>query len=199
MLRSHVLPQTARSSFDPTQGASQVGYREISGNIPSTKHRLALTAWAIVFANQTQASERYTHIVHLLGDVGANGLIREPIEGVLGDTFGNMSERTDLLGKFSTIWITSLAGSNSAHGAVLASTGGRLVQILATNIYIATLNDRAIYVLEELARRMAARERDLRLSPESDTMARLPILVDTFGLLDNAAINVNRYESGPQA
>ncbi len=197
MFRASSLRQTDRALFDPAIGASRIGYREISGYIPATGDRVSLTAWAIVFSDDTQATERYEQIVGLLGDVGADGLIRQSIDGVPGERFGNMSERSDLFGDFTTIWVTSNEGSGEEHGAVLVSVGGPLVQILATDLYAAQGQARAVYVIEAVARRMVARERDMLLPPESDTMSRLPILVDLYELFENASIGTNRYSSRP--
>ena len=197
MFGTQRLRQSSATWFDPSTGASQVGVRQISGDVPSTRQRISLIAWAIIFETAAEAKDRYDHIAQLLVDVGADARIRQPITGVEGETFGNMSERTDLIGQVSTIWVTATTGPDQARGAVLASTGGTLVQLLSTDLYVASGEDRAIYMVEALAERMAARERGMDLSPAADTMARLPILVDVHGLLEDASIVFNQYGIPP--
>lgn len=191
-----VLQQLSATGFDATADSMQVGYRVISGDASSASIRVTITAWAIVFPDVELATQRYADLVRILGDVGADGRVHEPLAGVDGASFGSMSERANLIDERATVWVSSLSDGSDDRGAVLASTGGKLVRLLATNQYQATGTDRAVNLLEAIAERMAARERDLKLPPASNTMPRLPILNDTFALLTNATINANRYSSG---
>lgn len=187
------LQTTNPEFFDPTEGSSQFGYREISGDIPGTDSQVSLLAWAIVFREESGSLDSYRHIEQLLNSVGADGLVHLPISGIVGDRFGNMSERTDSIGEYTTIWVSALSGGGEERGAVLASLKGVMVQLIATSPYIATERDRAVYLVEHLAINIEARESDLSLTPENDTMSRLPKLGDVAGLLENASITINRY------
>lgn len=46
-------------SFDPTEGSSHVGYREIVGKLPSSGETRTLLAWAVVFDYEIQALHHY--------------------------------------------------------------------------------------------------------------------------------------------
>lgn len=182
-------------SFDPTEGSAQIGYREISGDLPSTGERITLRAWAIVFALAPSSRHHYRLIEELLGTVDGNARPIARLADIRANRFGNMSERTDLLGEYSTLWVTSLADDGEARGAVLAVLNGVMVQIIATDPYIAADVDRAAYVIERTAMNMADREAELTLPPENDTKARLPILNDVNDSLENASIGINQYYS----
>lgn len=191
-----VLQQTPSAGFDVTSGALQVGYRVISGKVPSADKQVTLTAWAVVFPQEELAAQRYADIVEVLGYVGADGLILQHIAGVDGASFGSLSERANLIDTRATVWVSSPGDESKDRGAVLASTQGDLVRFLATSTYLATGPARAVHLLETLVMRMSAREHDLKLPPAAATMARLPILADTFALMTDAIIEANRYTAG---
>lgn len=196
MIRSFPPLSMARPvSFDPTGGSSQVGYREISGDVPSTGERITLRAWAIIFALEPSSRHHYRLMEELLGTVDGNARPVARLSDIRANRLGNLSERTDLLGDYSTLWVTSLADRGEARGAILASLNGVMIQIIATEPYIAADVDRAVYVIERTAMNMANREEKLTLPPENDTKARLPILDDVKGLLENTSIGANQYYS----
>lgn len=196
MFPDSVLQRTSIADYDATSGSARVGYRVIAGDVATASSRVTFTAWAVVFPEADLAMLRYMEICTLLGEVAADGMILTPLAGVQGSSFGNMSERTDLIDERAITWVSSPGGDSDDRGAVLASTGGDLVRLLATSTYKAKGSDRAVNLLEAVAERMAARENDLKLPPAGDTMSRLPILLDTYALMTNTAIEANRYTSG---
>ena len=188
-----LLQQSTVSVFDPAQDASQVGYREISGDVPSTGDRVFLWCWASVFDEPIKANSRYRDLVDALGKVDGEGLATTTLPHYRADRFGNMSERTDSIGDFTTIWVTATSGAGEDRGAILAAVNDALLHLLALSPYDAQQNDRAVGSLERLASSMDARQSDLTLAPWADTMSRLPILQDLDGILENSRIEFNRY------
>ena len=192
---SRIPNQSSDSAISLEQDATQFGHRKISGNIPSSGTNVTILAWALVFTDDTTAYDHYENIGRQLDTVGADGLIPEPIANIAGVRFGNMSERTGPFGDLTTIWVSSRADGGAERGAVLTRTAGALVQALTVDPYVALNIDRPTYLLESISIRMAYREQDLQLPPASDTMSRLPMLVDLFGLLTDARIDFNRYST----
>lgn len=184
--------------YDPTIDVPQAAYREISGDLPSTGVPIALRAWALVFDGAPRSLVRYRYIENLLNNVGADGLIAVPLEGITGDRFGNMSARTDLLGEIATIWVTATADGSEARGAVLAGLTGEVVHLLSLDPYAAAGGDRAVYLLETIAMNMAARQSELLRTAADDTMSRLPLVGDAADRLDNAMVGVNWYRARRQ-
>lgn len=179
--------------IDPTEGASQIGYREIAGDLPSTDERLVLKAWAIVFALQPQAISRYQLLTELLESVNSHGLAAVRLATIAADRLGNMSERTDLLGDAATIWVTALADDDASRGAILIALDDIVVHILAISPYQADGDERAVYFLERVALSMSPRLDELRFPAWGDTMSRLPILGDIGDALLNTRVGINTY------
>ena len=184
--------------YDPTIDVPQAAYREISGDLPSTGVPIALRAWVLVFDGAPRSLVRYRYIENLLNNVGADGLISVPIEGITGDRFGNMSARTDLLGEIATIWVTATADGSDARGAVLAGLNGEAVHLVSLDPYAAAGGDRAVYLLETIAMNMAARQSELLRTAADDTMSRLPLVDDAADRLDNAMVGVSWYRARRQ-
>lgn len=179
--------------IDPTEGASQIGYREISGDLPSTGERLLLKTWAIVFDLQPQANYRYQLLRDLLESVNSKGLAAVRLDGVAADRLGSLSERTDSLGQVTTIWVTALTDDDTARGAILVALSDVVVHLLAVPPYKAEGNERGVYLLEGIATNMDVRLENLRLPAWSDTMSRLPILGDVSDALLNTRVGINTY------
>ncbi len=198
MSLSHLLRQSSQIAFDPAQGASRAEYREIHGDLISSGERVMLHCWAIVFDHELLAQSRYDVIVALLGEVrgDARALIRLTDAPV--DRFGNLSERDDLIGELATIWVTANQSQDPARGAVLLSVDTTLVHLIVIDPYLATGHERAVRIVEQLARAMAQRQAEIMLPPGADTMARLPILADLGDSLENTKVGINRYTARPQ-
>lgn len=194
MYTNQLLLQTETPVIlDPTAGASRVGYREITGDVPSTGEEVSLLCLAVVFEEEAAAFHRYQDIVHQLARVDGNGLAVARIPRFDADRFGNMSERTDSLGDVATLWVTGTSDGGEERGAVLMGAGGSLIQMLALTQYEAADEDRATRMVERLALAMTAREADLNLEPWAATMSYLPLLQDVGDLLLNTSITYNRY------
>lgn len=198
MYTTHLLQQNSGASvFDPTAGASRMGYREIAGDVPSTGQRTSLHCHAIVFDEESAAFDRYREIVTVLGSVDGNGLAISRLPYLDADRFGSMSERTDTLGEVTTLWVTGTSAGGEKRGAVLAAVNGQLIQLLALGEYKAVGKDRATYLLEHLAHAMSARQTELELEPWAATMSYLPLLQDVGKLMLNTEITSNRYGPPP--
>lgn len=194
---THIHSLTA-TSYDPVHGATQLGYRVFEGALPSTGETISMRAWAIVFVDDAHGRASYTRVSALMGRVDAIGLIEQPIAGITGDRFGNMSERDDLLGERATIWVSAYADDAEARGAVLVASDAELVQIVTIDPYIASGNHRAVHVIEHIAKRMHERAQAFDLPAYADTMSRLPLVADVAESLDSARITLNRYGLPPE-
>lgn len=193
MLASRLLHQDKESVFDVTKGASNTGYREIVGVVPSSGERVRLLCWALVFADSGMALTHYESVVNLLSEVDGDGRAIFSFSDDPVNSYGSLSERTDLIGDLATIWVTATARHEPARGAVLASANGTVVHLLDISPYSATGEDRAIHMIERLAVNMASRLSEPKLPPGSDTMSRLPILGDLDDTLASTRITYNRY------
>lgn len=190
-----LLLQTSPDPFDPAVDSVRYGFRVISGELPSSGERITFKAWAIVFESDLLAETRYREIVDMLGQVTAEGLAAVHLADVHADRFGNMSERIDQLGELTTLWVTSMKSGDGAYGAVLVALNGVLMHLLAVDPYSAEGEERAPRILERIAMSIAARDANLKLAPEDNTLARLPFLQDLSDFLDNAIIEEDRYQA----
>lgn len=178
---------------DPGEGASQLAYREITGNLPTTGQRITIQAWAIVFAHLPASRSHYQLLQDLLGEVGENALLLVRLANIPADRSASMSARSDLIGETATIWVTSITEDDIGRGAILTSLDGEMIHLLAIAPYVADGGDRAVHLLERIAVNMATRQRVLPMKPKNDTMSRLPVLDDVSDSLQSASIGINRY------
>jgi hypothetical protein len=180
-------------SYNPTVGTSQVGFRAISGDLASSGERLYLRAWALVYPLCVVADSSYDLFVSLFAEVGSDGIIALPIDGISGENFANMSERVDLIGERATIWVTSHNDDDEKRGAVLAAVSDNLVHLVTLEPYTGEGEDRAVYLLEDIVGNTSRRVAELKLPPTADTMGRLPVLQDIGDLLGNTRVDESWY------
>lgn len=194
----NLIPPEEYPSYDPTATSAQYAIREIAGVVPSTGEAITLRSWAIAFQQHPQSRARYRKIEAMLGDINENGYVPVKLSNVPGLMFASMSERKDLMGEFTTIWVTSMDRGSNARGGCLVCLNGCITHILATDIIEAEGNDRGIYLIEAIAERMATRAPEMLMANEvhkENLIERLPSLEDLSGLLNDPAIGLDTYVS----
>lgn len=193
-----LIPPIEAETYDPTVQATQVAHRAFSGSVPSSTGAISLKAWCIVFQQHPHSRARYRKIEKMLGTVDANGYAPLKLANVAGVAFSSMSERTDVMGEFTTIWVSRVDSGSDERGAVLACLNGTITHLITIDPNDATGDDRAIYLVEEIAKRIAARAPEMLLAnqvKEEDAVVRLPTLDDLAGLIDDATIEIDTYEA----
>lgn len=194
----NLIPPEEFPSYDPTELSDQYAYREYSGDLPSTGETTTLRSWAIAFQQHPQSRARYRKIEVMLGDTNENGYVPVKLSNVPGLMFASMSERKDLMGEFTTIWVTSMDSRSNMRGGCLVCLNGTITHIIATDIIEAEGNDRGIYLLEGIAKRMAARAPEMLMAnevSEVELVSRLPSLEDIADILNNASKDSESYWS----
>lgn len=190
------LQQPRPPEFDPANAALQVGYREISGTMTGVDDPLTINSWAIGFSGASAAFVRYEDIKSILGNVGGDGLVAIRLSGIVGDLFGSMSERVDLVGESAIVYITSNRDQPDDHGALMVGLNHALVQLISVVPYERVAPLRPTYLLEDMAANMEARspEQYANVDPDrSELMDRLPSLQDLPLVLENATIIEETY------
>lgn len=181
-------------SYDPAVGTTQVGYRAISGELPSGSGRVYLRSWALVYPLCVVADSYYDLFVSLFAEVNSSGVVALPFAGINGEQFADMSERVDLIGERGRIWVSSMIEEDEARGGVLTAVGDNLVYLLTLDPYVGIGDERAVYLLEDIVHAIASRVSQLKLSPTADTMGRLPVLQDIGDLLFNTRVDQSWYK-----
>ena len=126
---------TEYESYDPATSAPQVARRVFNGDIPSSGEAIRIQTWAIAFQHHPQSRARYRKLEGMLSSVNELGYIPVKLDDVPGVMVSSLSERTDLMGEFTTIWITCMDRRSEKRGALLACLNGAIVQLIATDIY----------------------------------------------------------------
>lgn len=183
-------------SYDPATSAPQVARRDFTGDIPSTGETIDIRCWAIAFQQHPQSRAKYRKFEGMLSTVNELGYVPVKLDDVPGVMFSSLSERTDLLGEFTTIWITSVDRGSNKRGATLACLNGAIVHLIATSIYEADGDDRAHVLVEHLAARIGERAPEMLMANEVDEpllVERLPTIEEVAEVLDNADIISDSY------